>query len=560
MPQENFLTEEKEFTYMIPDFLGGVQSYITYTKTPINALWKAKNCVYNRGGYLQRRPGLNQIGGEFLSTDTGVSMVAAGAKGKRKLYLWHKYNFSGSNDGYTCRAWDGSTWLTPSPNSSSTTSGREYPVGGSWFRENDGTEKVMFHNPLGSSRTFTITAAATAPAGAGVATMNNLRLILDFLDRLWNGGEDGDDRDRILYSEIGIPEGTTTASPGGRTIKFDGQTVVSLVPFKNTSLLIGTESSIYILLVGQSANLLDWEKLKVSNDIGVGAPFTTSTGRDDIFFVDQDGNVRTMTRTLQEISGTVEPVPLSFPIKDKIDAISGSEIDFMTAAFLNGKYYISGHTGAIDATNGTGYVFDTFVNAWTGPMTYAAQQTADDTASNVTAMTTIAGLFGSSAQFPEARSNAVHVAWKAEADSKMVIGFLDPDIFQDDDDEASPLTIHVDIETRPHDLEAPFQDKQIKWIVVEYGDEQVAYSGTGAFVVYAKKNFASTWTELCTIDYDNTTKISTRRVYMSSMGFGRIWQWRFTDESATDGPKVRRMWIRFFANPPSDQDLDESSL
>ena len=561
MPQENFQSEEGEQTFAIPDFTGGVNTYQHYNKAHINTLRKAKNAVYSKSGYVVRRPGFQQLGGEFAAADTCLTILGAGSEDNRKLYIQYK---SGTNRDVS--AWNGSLWYTSDLAGSSADT--DFPCDGSWVREESGSEFVYMANgsapigkyPVGSTATDIDVADGAA---AFIPTNNDEpeemgRTLTSFQGRLWYGGfvnAEHQQRDSLFYTDVLIPE------KGGwnqavNVLKFDGEVIVAVRPFKNNLLMVGTDVSIYLVAIGESLDFLDWQILKVSNDIGVGSVGSLSQGRDDYFFVDNAGNARQLKITLTDFSGGVEPIPMSFPIKDQLDLLAGdnegdkSRIDYMVGSFNDGKYLLNGRNGTLDGTTGQGWCYDSYQGGvWTGPMTYVATSLDDDTGSNVTAMNTVSSGFGFSTAFFKNRQTRTYLGIYSEVDTKMVIGYLDPTIYQDDDDEATARNISVEVETQFQDFGLPHLDKIVKTIEVEYGDEESGFSGTGSFEVLGRRDFASTWDYLDTVTYDANTKISSAFINCLTLGRGRVFQFRFVDQSATNGPRLRRMWLRFQTFP-----------
>ncbi len=544
------LSEEPQ-VFLIPDFLGGVQSYPIYSRTPLNSLERAKNAIYDKAGFLVRRPGLDEEIGNLANTpnDFHMGLLVAGFADERKIYELVK-RIPGTN--FYLTAYDGTARSTINLQTGGNFTA---PLGMTWVRESSGSEFIYTANFSGDVIKHSVETAAVDPVVTVFANVNasppqDCRFLLNFLDRVWAAGIQNTDRDKLFYSNNLAPE---TWDRSIQVISFEGESITALSRFKNNTIFIGLERSMYLLSVGQSNVVLDWEKRELASDIGVGPGFSVAFGRDDLFFMDQNKNIRSLKNTISDLSAGVEPVPLSFVLKDDIIGITAGVggIVNVLASWLDGKYFISGLIGSVvNGTNGQTWVFDSFLNAWTGPMTWNVSSGLGG--AEVFAKHTGDDQFNASGQF-QFEDKLFLGTNKSNGDKRLYK--LDFDLFQDDEDGGTPTNIEVEILTRYHDFGFPQQEKTIRWIEVEYGDENNAFSGSGSFEVFFRESVDGSFTSLGTVSYTASTFLARTRLTMRPplSPRARQFQFRFLDSSATDGPKVRRMWLSMIGHEVRDR-------
>jgi hypothetical protein len=543
------MPDQQSHTFEIPDFLAGVHNFSVYHKAPENSLFKAKNLVIDKAGYLKRRPGLNQLGDFGASANSYCSaLIAAGNGSQRRLFAIHASALATFN----VKAWNGSSWSAVTYGGLSGTLGLMLPHVPSWTREDSGTEYV-YAGP-GETSFIKIDVAALTASSVSLTGRSALgfNMALQYMDRLWAGGTNvAAYRDAVWYSDVLVPENIASSANDQNTIKFDGEFVTLIYPYRDNFIIVGTDRSLYILMVGTSANLLDWQKTKLANDIGVGSPFTAAYGNEDVYFLDQLKNVRTLKATVGQLGGGMAPVPISMPVKDSIRNLAGDSPSFINAAFLDGKYVISGHTGTLSGANGQSWCYDSYFGAWTGPFVWESASETSDLGTNILPSYACSKSFAGS-WFTSSREYGMFFG--ARSGSTLKIFEWDESLYSDQTgtDGSSTVVIPTELITRAHDFGAPHQEKICKWVEIEYGDDDEGYSGSGAFTVYARKDFDSAWTSLGGVAYDSTTKFSRRKFPMKILDRGKIFQIRLTDNSATDGPKIRRMRINFQAFAVAD--------
>jgi len=94
--------------------------------------------------------------------------------------------------------------------------------------------------------------------------------------------------------------------------------IVSLLPFRNDVILIFTNRGIE-LLEPDSCDVLESRRVTVSNVVGCGAAQSIQVVGEDVMFMDQEGNIRSVAQTQLAESQGVAAVPLSQKIQRVID-------------------------------------------------------------------------------------------------------------------------------------------------------------------------------------------------------------------------------------------------
>jgi len=363
---------EPEFAFEVKGFRSGLYRFPHYSESPVNSVRLAQNCVITGQGFLKRRVGLeNQSSGEFT---TGIlrALVVEGIPRDRKLHVLTQ------PAAVKYRQWDGVTWGgTLGADHGSGLLGSA-PVKPAWMRKSDG--KIALFTARDDGIASVLTEGSGVPADIHVAANESFQakgtdnppghgIIVHFKDRLWVGGGvllSNIDRHRLYYSNLLDPE-VWNATIQNIPISPSGQDITGIAGWRNESLIIGTETQLWGLVVGQSTDLLDWKLEKLSDAIGVGSHYTMISIRDDLFFLDQYGDVRSLKLSLSETSNTLESIPVSFPIRDDIrKLIVHTSLTLMmeTVASIayEGNYLIgdirASSDGALDGI-GNIFLFDT---------------------------------------------------------------------------------------------------------------------------------------------------------------------------------------------------------
>lgn len=152
------------------------------------------------------------------------------------------------------------------------------------------------------------------------------------------------------------------------------QLVRSLYPFRNSDLICFMADRIDLLAITDSAldnfspGYTGWSRAVIDTRIGcAGHLAVTSTG-DDLLFIDQYGNVRSLNRTITDNQQGTKSLPVSAAIQSYIDRINMVHVRKCTAEFFD-RFALFGFP--LDSATEVShvFVFDTVTRAWYGPWT-----------------------------------------------------------------------------------------------------------------------------------------------------------------------------------------------
>lgn len=551
------VVHDQDFNFEISDFLGGVHDFVVYEKAPQNSVVKAKNLVFDKGGYLKRRPGLTQVGATFptaggpgLGSFCAIVSLTSGANEiTTKLVATRIVNLVNVQFGIL----DNQTWTFVGPTLIGIILGVFQSGSAAWVREEDGTKHIYSICGFGGIFNVDYEAATVGSTPSIIGRpAHSCRVIVSHLDRIWVTYLNSDEYDAVVYSPAGIPEGIGEAANDANILKFDGERVLSIVPYRDTTLMIGTDRSLWLLLVGTSENLLDWQKSRVSSEVGVYSHATVSFMNEDLIFTDQNGNVRSLKGTLYSLQGGVAPVPLSYPIKQSLRNVIYNSRLFANSVVYDGLYIVNGHEDDLTGLNGQTWIFDSFFNSWTGPHAFGVEDEDVDFGANVTASHACSGPSSSSLFFAKTRTFDAYFALGTASDC--LVAKWDLESHQDSfaASGSGPVAIPTELVTRRQDFGYPQQEKFVKWLEVEYGDDDEGYDGVGSITVEARTEKRDSWLRIGSTAYDTTTKRTVTKYPMHALGRAKLFQVRVKDSSNTDGPKLRKMRFYFQAQEIKD--------
>lgn len=150
--------------------------------------------------------------------------------------------------------------------------------------------------------------------------------------RMFAGGRSGSDRGKLFFSDV-ASFCTTGWSPSVQSLTLGGSTkqeLVAVKSFRSGDLLCFMQDRLEAILLngdpiqglsGAPASGL-WSRETVDATIGCGARRTVQTVGQDLIFVDQNANVRSIARTLTDNSQGTKTRPLSAPIQSWIDRVN----------------------------------------------------------------------------------------------------------------------------------------------------------------------------------------------------------------------------------------------
>lgn len=526
--------DRPQFNFVIDDFAGGLNSYFPPNKVGINFLTKAQNVLVEEDGVSRRRPGITRVTGAAMPVAPGTDILDMDVYGRADKRRIHVFIRDGGNIGLQTN--DGATWITAASSFLRNSIGSLSTS--TWVRESDGTEYVYFANDAEDEPVirWTLELGLINPIGIELPDNNanpplGAGIILNHVDRLWATAINGDDREKNFFSAaaINLELWDRLKFWIGMNTK-TGQTIKSFAPYKEDMVFVGLECSCFLIAAGQASSILDWQVITVSNDIGVGSHKSVANVGEDIFFMDQFGDIRSLTRLLQDRGASVRNVPISLPIKDITRSINVQDIPLSWGVFFDSKYWITLTT----PTDRKLMAFDVSTQRWFGPM--LLKDTGGFTLQIEAMAVSCANLINE--PNPQLSPHLYLLGNNQQGLS------TDYNVFEFDEAEEvddNNTIIEFDMVTKSEDFGFPHQDKVLDVLEVTYRPK----SGVQCqFDIFGKRDFNEKWTLLGSVDYTGTKEVAIDDFNLKVLGLGRNFQFRITDDTPTAVPEIIRLVIR----------------
>ncbi|MHA2263670.1 MAG: hypothetical protein ACXAEN_14840 [Candidatus Thorarchaeota archaeon] len=541
---------EEAFTVNVADNFLGVGN---------NFMVSAQNAIVNESGVLTRRPGVTRVGTISTGFPTEAYIIlSAGVGTNRKLYI-----VTAAATSMQLKAWDGSNWLSGTPTFAFSGAVPE-ELSLCWFRENDLTENVLLSVPFFSnSYAFPIGGVGVAPPGAGLSSVvntnppGNIRYTINAFGRIWAAGVNVEaDRDILYYTAFYSDDNEI---PGNETWDQDnnweafgtvtGESITAISKYKQNMILVGQQKSLSVAAVGTGSQGLDLQSMAISNDIGVGSQKSVQNVGEDIYFMDQYGDLRSLQITLSESGSVVKQLPLSIPIKDQTEGINKSDLFFASGAFYKGNYWFS-----FKKSDGTFrlYVYNTALRHWVGPMVL---KNSSGLTLQVRAMTVGWGDPGTSDLSNRSRHLyfLTHDGKASPTSASIQVYELDDDAVTDD----AATAIDMEVITKANDFGFPHHDKEYRWGEITFKKKTGA---TGYFKLDArterregnKYSGFGDWIPVGSFDYTDGDDILWERFSLRSLPRSRFIQFRITCSDLLTQPEIISLLISGHAFDPED--------
>lgn len=159
---------------------------------------------------------------------------------------------------------------------------------------------------------------------------------------------------------------------GSNVFKFgqgSGQVITGLALYRNFELIVFLDKSIEVLLTdppGSSTPLSDWSRQVLDPRIGCASNATIQPVGEDIFFIDQDGHLRSLNRTIQDAAQGAISTPLSDPIRPDVEQFNKTKLSEAVGRVFSDRYYLlSVAMSGSDRPNRI-YVYDISQHIWMG--------------------------------------------------------------------------------------------------------------------------------------------------------------------------------------------------
>lgn len=207
-----------------------------------------------------------------------------------------------------------------------------------------------------------------------------------FQGRGWAGG-DPSAEDLVYFSNALGTGGNGEASRSPLTwnrdfqaFRMDGR-VRAIVPFRNTALVVFTDTTIE-MLEPNCCEILNTYRLVLHRTTGCPFRQTIQICGEDIFFMDQEGHIRSLKQTELDESKGVTNAPLSLTIKNVIDRQTKARLEKARSAFSKGMYWIAMPMDGSQVANEM-WGWSIRDQAWVGPYFFGKDE-ADDVLTSMT--------------------------------------------------------------------------------------------------------------------------------------------------------------------------------
>lgn len=196
--------------------------------------------------------------------------------------------------------------------------------------------------------------------------------------RMFGAGRHGNSRGKAYFSDVAsfCVSGWSSSqafSMGGST----KQEIVAIKSFRGGDVMFFMQDRIEVLhldgdpingLSGSSISAGLWSRETIDSTIGCGSRRTVQTVGEDLIFIDQNANVRSIARTITDNSQGTKSQPLSAPIQSWIDRVNIAALGTAEAASYDRYYVISLPIDSATTPSHT-FVADIINRAWYGPWT-----------------------------------------------------------------------------------------------------------------------------------------------------------------------------------------------
>jgi len=559
--------DKEDQIFQVDNFSGGLNSFSPPNKINNNSLTYSKNAFSVESGSLICRPGIKEVASldfdnvfpdYFTSIDEILGITVVGEGTTRKIALIFKA--TDSSAAYQTRAsvafYDGISWEMPTGDNilaMPDTNTIEDRAGYCWLRTgNTAAEQlwVTFPNdntiPKSSWYSFTLPDQGSAPVGSDIGIdvtdgtisddpfhgpMDNCRYVINHVDRLWGCGVRGDNREFLFFSSAvsSIPgaSGNEKWDQQQNWAAFNtgsGQGIRGISAFTEDTVFVGLESSCWLMSIGTGSSLLDSVITMVSNSIGVGSHKSITNVGEDLLFMDQHGDIRSLTQLIQERSTPISSPSISLSIKNRTDDISQDELFKSVGAYHKNVFWLS-----IKTNSGWElYTLNTSLRIWSGP--HVLKNSSGNTLDVIDIVST-SGAPG----ITDLNKRSTHLYFATDDGTSTSTRFQ---IYELDKDATSDngSTIDLDIQTKAFNFENEIEDKIIDWIEIFYKKQD---SASGLVKVEAKSDFCVNWTQVGEFDCTSGTKdIDWVKFSVRHLGRGRFFQFRFTYSDVLTNPEL----------------------
>lgn len=228
------------------------------------------------------------------------------------------------------------------------------------------TKQPVDHNYVYAGSALTLISGPEKQPTTGMFPMTVV------LNRAFGGGRQGNSRGRLFYSDVA--SFNYTGWGGVQNFGLGGgnrQEIVAIKPFRNQDVVVFMTDRTEVMSIDgdpikSAVSFGDWRRGVIDTRIGCGARSTVRTIGEDLFFLDQYANVRSLARTITDNSQGSKSLPISAPIQSWIDRVNPAAIEASVAESYDRYYAIALPIDLATFPSHT-FLFDTINKAWYGP-------------------------------------------------------------------------------------------------------------------------------------------------------------------------------------------------
>lgn len=308
MPQTYFMGLDDEPEYeRVEEFSGGMDAFTRPTLLPANVSRSLQNMRVDDAGRAITRPGADPVGGLVLDTGERVETIL--------YYDTPSYErlFAAINGALL--SWDGASWSTVGSYPFGANTILEMIQGANTVYVSDGVNQWRSYTPGGGWSGSLGNTSADPPVGATIMVWHT--------ERMFASGV-GSAPDTVYVSDIATGAGTggwVGAANQIRVGRGEGQAIVDMVSLSGHYLVVGKESSIY--LINSDPLLLPevWEIPRIGTGVGPVSKHSMVAYSDRVFVFSADG-VRKIIPSAASDTPFEMSLPISAPMQPYIDRIN----------------------------------------------------------------------------------------------------------------------------------------------------------------------------------------------------------------------------------------------
>lgn len=350
-----------------PTFVGGVRDFLPATQIPPNAAMRLENAEVHVHGTVRRRGGL-RVQYQHTASSTDYPVLAKGFFGVRGAnpLIVSMYNTAALTPKLTIDQ-GGANQLDVTVNAPFAFDERSdcFQLLDRIYFGHAGLDPLYWTPGVSA-----LTHEKVTPGFPGT-TIPPVTTGVYFQGRGWASGDPARP-DLVYFSSVLGTDGNGEANSSPFTWDREFQSfrmvtgsVEAVIPFRNAALIVFTDRGIETIEPNPH-NILQTYRLTLNRDIGCINRHTIAICGEDIFFMDQEGHVRSLSQTQLDENRGVTNAPLSLSIANVIDRQVKHRLQWARAAFSRGIYWIAMPIGEhIHGREVWGYSLRD--QAWVGP-------------------------------------------------------------------------------------------------------------------------------------------------------------------------------------------------